>query len=49
MLWLDKPQATSVMFYQASLLRKRRVHDHLHCPKYTHETANTAKSDDRDR
>jgi len=30
MLWLDKPQATSVKFYQASLSRKRRVHGYLH-------------------
>jgi len=48
MLWLDKPQATLVMFYQASLRRKRCVHGYLHWPKYTHETADTAKSADRD-
>jgi len=48
MLWLDKPQATSVMFYQVSLRRKRRVHGYLHWPKYTHETADTTKSAERD-
>jgi len=48
MLWLDKPQATSVMFYQAYLCRKRGVHGYLRWPKYTHETADTAKSADRD-
>jgi len=55
MLWLDKPQATSAMFYQAYLCRKRRVDGtrrrhgtHVHWPKYTHETADTAKSADRD-
>jgi len=48
MLWLDKPQATSVMFYQASLRRKRRVHGYLHWPKYTHETTDMVKPVDRD-
>jgi len=48
MLWLDKLQATSVMFFQAFLRRKRHVHGYLHWPKYTHEAADTAKSADRD-
>jgi len=48
MLWLDKPQSTSVMFYQASLRRKRHVHGYLHWPKYTYEGTDAVKSSDRD-
>jgi len=46
MVWLGKPHAISVMFYQAPLHRKRSVLDYLQWPKYTDKTADTAKSTD---